>query len=168
MHVQAWQRAYRGIVPDAYLDALNAEERIERWRGELSGPLRSRGSVLVAVSDHDDADVLGFVSTGPTRDEDIEAAGHHEVYAIYVATTWWGRRIGTSLMGSAVASVPRPGQALVLWVLAGNERGRRFYERFGFRADGATKTVDIGGRALDELRYRLATTPTLLQGPADR
>ncbi|HET7738600.1 MAG TPA: hypothetical protein VFK32_08510, partial [Tepidiformaceae bacterium] len=42
-----------------------------------------------------------------------------------------------------------------LWVLDGNTRARRFYEKSGWRSDGATQTVDEGPAAgLMELRLR--------------
>ena len=43
----------------------------------------------------------------------------------------------------------------VLWVLRGNLRARRFYERGGFVLDGAAKLKSKGqGITLDEVRYR--------------
>jgi len=40
----------------------------------------------------------------------------------------------------------------LLWVLEANTRGRSFYERHGFLADGATKVLDFDA-AVTELRY---------------
>jgi hypothetical protein len=42
----------------------------------------------------------------------------------------------------------------VLWVLAANRRARRFYEREGWRPDGAELTDDTRGFPITELRYR--------------
>ncbi len=165
VHVQSWQAAYRGLVPDSFLDALRWEERLQRWEGLLADSSPARGSTLVAVTGQDN--VVGFVSTGPARDEDIAGRGFVEVYAIYVSPGAWGRGEGTSLIRAAQAAVPRRAPGLVLWVLTGNERGRRFYERIGFRPDDATKVVDIGGRQLDELRYVLPSDPGGLQAPSD-
>ena len=41
----------------------------------------------------------------------------------------------------------------VLWVLDGNRRARRFYEREGWAFDGATKVDDRFGPGVRELRY---------------
>jgi RimJ/RimL family protein N-acetyltransferase len=41
----------------------------------------------------------------------------------------------------------------LLWVFAGNERARRFYEAAGWRADGVVAREETGGVLLDELRY---------------
>jgi hypothetical protein len=41
-----------------------------------------------------------------------------------------------------------------LWVLQDNARARRFYSQAGWTADGATKTDDLDGFSLLEVRYR--------------
>lgn len=47
--------------------------------------------------------------------------------------------VGHALCEAALGSAPA-----YLWVLDGNERAIRFYERQGFRFDGATKPDDVG------------------------
>ena len=42
----------------------------------------------------------------------------------------------------------------LLWVLARNERARRFYEIGGWRPDGARRMEIFGDSALEEVRYR--------------
>jgi hypothetical protein len=44
-------------------------------------------------------------------------------------------------------------RSATLWVFAGNEQGRRFYEAMGYRADGATKILTPGA-PLEAVRYR--------------
>ena len=39
IHVSAWQAAYRGIVPDAFLDALSVDQREARWSDWFGGLL---------------------------------------------------------------------------------------------------------------------------------
>jgi len=43
----------------------------------------------------------------------------------------------------------------VVWVLAANRPGRQFYEKLGFRPDGAVKYFEHGELRLPEVRYRL-------------
>jgi RimJ/RimL family protein N-acetyltransferase len=43
---------------------------------------------------------------------------------------------------------------VVLWVLATNERARRFYEKAGWHADGAEAPHDVGGTTHTVVRYR--------------
>ena len=35
IQVRAWQAAYRGVMPDAYLDELNADDRAAYWRRQV-------------------------------------------------------------------------------------------------------------------------------------
>lgn len=35
VHVSAWQKAYRGIVPTAHLEQLSISDREARWAGIL-------------------------------------------------------------------------------------------------------------------------------------
>jgi len=42
----------------------------------------------------------------------------------------------------------------MLWVVEANPRARRFYERSGWRPDGARKPFEHGGYAPAAIRYR--------------
>jgi hypothetical protein len=42
----------------------------------------------------------------------------------------------------------------VLWVLAGNRRGRMFYEACGWKPDGADRAESLTPYSLPEVRYR--------------
>ena len=76
-----------------------------------------------------------------------------EVYALYVTPAWWSTGAGRSLMGAALAALEADGyQRAVLWVLAANNRARRFYERAGFTTDGESNILAGLGGVL-EVRY---------------
>lgn len=153
VHVASWRAAYRGLVPDAHLDALDVDRRRERWESELCGSSQSVFATLVAVDDR--SSIVGFARSGPTRDDDLAATGCHEVTAIYTSPGVWGTGVGTSLLAAVTDSLPSGVPCVALWVLAENARGRRLYERAGFTADGSSKAEDIGGAMLEEVRYRL-------------
>jgi ribosomal protein S18 acetylase RimI-like enzyme len=42
---------------------------------------------------------------------------------------------------------------MFLWVLRDNTRARRFYERYGFHADGVEEPFHVAGAAVPEVRY---------------
>ena len=48
-------------------------------------------------------------------------------------------------------------QIATLWVFAGNEQARRFYEAMGYTADGGRKELDFGV-PLEVVRYRKILT----------
>ena len=62
---------------------------------------------------------------------------------------------GKALMDSALDVLRQAGfSEATLWVLATNERARRFYEVGGRAPDGAAKQDDSRGFPITELRYR--------------
>jgi len=152
MHVRAWQAAYRGIIPDPFLDGLDAGSRASRYSFDRSGPGDPATWITV-----DGDDVVGMVCVSPSRDEDLPELG--EVRALYVAPDRWRSGAGSALMAKAERLLTDAGfTEAFLWVLEDNARGRRFYEAAGWYADGRTKTAGIGGRELVEVRYRKTLT----------
>jgi GNAT superfamily N-acetyltransferase len=147
VHVGTWQAAYRGLVPDEYLDALDVDDRIAAYGrfGTLNDPQRP-----MWVADVDGA-IVGFVMVGPSDDED----GVGELLAIYVEADHWGSVVGVELMTRAIDWLSSRFAHATLWVLEGNERARRFYERGGWFFDGTRKEDDRGSFVLREVRYRI-------------
>jgi len=56
----------------------------------------------------------------------------------------------TPAVDSVETALARP----LLWVLARNERAKRFYQADGWALDGARRTEDLGGVTVDEVRYQ--------------
>jgi hypothetical protein len=114
------------------------------------GDVRPEGpTTVVAVVD---AAICGFVTTGPSRDEDAADTG--EVYALYVDPQYWGRGIGRSLIAEARTQLSGQGLAkAVLWVLAGNERAQRFYRADGWWSDGRRRQEYVWGMLADEVGF---------------
>ena len=163
VHVASWQWAYRGIVPDAVLDALSWQERRDQWQERLGGDLDPQmrtwvavGSGTAAPDDRSESaagseHVVGFASFGPSRDDDTTATTA-ELYAIYVAPHQARRGAGRALLRTGVKALPAEFERLDVWVLADNVPARRFYARHGLAPDGMEKTLDIGGAQLVEVR----------------
>jgi GNAT superfamily N-acetyltransferase len=151
-HVRSWQSAYRGKMPQDYLDGLDPAPRAERWRRVMAETEPSRGGVLAAVAD---GAITGFASFGPSRDHDTDPRRTGEVFAIYVDPDAWGTGTGRQLMAGAAAELARLGYTdAILWVLDTNDRARRFYALAGWTEDGASKTDASRGFAITEVRYR--------------
>lgn len=150
VHVGAWLAAYRGLMPDAFLDEINLDDWQARWAERLGGP--ELPPVRVAVRD---GTMVGFclVAT-PSRDEDADD-DFAEVVALNVRPDAWRSGVGTALMRDALDRFRSDGwRSVSLWVADGNERAVRFYERLGFEFDGATTTHEASGAR--ELRMRMS------------
>lgn len=151
VHVRTWQAAYRGIVPQAYLDEMSVERREALWRESIVQGLRE-----VVVAEVDSA-IVGWVAFGRCRDADApDAVG--EVEAIYVLPSFWSKGVGRELWLSAFRRLTERGfGSVTLWTLEANERARRFYRAAGFSESvGSRKMVRIGGVELPEVRYERA------------
>ena len=148
VHVASWQTAYRGIVPDPYLDTLSIEERAARYTFELHGQ-QNPNTWIATVSNS----AIGFVTFSRSRDLDLASMG--ETQALYIAPATWRRGIGTMLLDLAEKEMAGWGlKSAALWVFASNHRARSFYESRGWTADGTLNYLEIQGRSLPEVRYQ--------------
>jgi len=150
IHVVGWQHAYRGQLPDEFLDGLSLARREAMWADFLSA---SNNSIEVLSLAEQSVD--GFVHYGSSRDEDAHPQGDGEVYALYLHPHAIGYGNGRALMQRAEESLTAAGlREVTVWVLETNVKARTFYEKMGFKADGTAKKVEIGQSAYLELRYR--------------
>ena len=155
VHVRSWQAAYRGLIDDAYLDSLRPEDRAARYDFTHADP--ARPFTIVSV---DSGQTVGFATIMPSRDEDLLQAG--ELAALYLDPEFWDRGIGVALIQAARAElVSRGFKEALLWILAGNARSARFYQKDGWVADGKERTQEIWNLILPEHRYRRSLTQGL-------
>jgi len=157
--IAAWRAAYRGVLPDAFLDGLDAAAEESAWRAYLEAiPAEDRVWVVV-----DDGTVVGYARTGPSGDSDLPAKTG-EVHGLYVSPSRLGTGRGRELFKHAVNDLAARGYApVVVWHFTGNDQAARFYERAAFRLDGAARPSDFG---VEEVRRRGG--PAVLRPPLIR
>lgn len=132
VHVASWRWAYAGLLPDAVLDALSVEERVDGW-----APILEQVPEGVRVAVDEIGRVAGISSVGPTRDDDA-LPGTGELFAIYLRPEAAGTGVGSALLAAAEDDLRAAGfRRGTLWVLETNTRARSFYERHGWAWDGA-------------------------------
>ena len=160
VHVRAWQVAYRGLVPDAILDAMSVPAREARWDAILRRDNASRYTFVAARGPL----VIGFCSIiAPSRDADA-GARTAEVAAVYVEPDRWRTGTGSALLRAALQALRDDGwHDVTLWVFADNVGARTFYERFGFAPDGREELDTRTGQQM----IRLLSGAAALAGPAD-
>ena len=148
VHVETWQAAYRGQIPDDYLNSLDIEQRTARWQRRITEELEER---FVFVAEDESGMVVGFATSGPERGSIVEYDA--ETYALYVLPAYQGYGIGRALLRAAAAELQVRGYvALLIWGLTSNMPARRFYEALGGQVVGH-KPIEIGGVLLDEVGY---------------
>lgn len=150
IHVAAWRRGCRGILPAELLLGVSVERRSRDWTQWLASP----GSCTF-VAEHEGRPV-GFASIGSLRANGRPVRSLLELRRLYVDPGHWRAGIGRRLHERVLSEARARGfTQLVLWVLTQNRRARAFYAALGFEPDRARR-VTIGGHPVDEARYCLA------------
>jgi len=148
VHIAAWRAAYRGLVPESFLAALDRDRKTARFREFLK---IGAGDTYIIESDNEP---VGHLTIGPCRDADLDERVVGEIWGIYLAPGHWRRGIGTQVCRRAERILRARGFGpIVLWVFEGNASARRFYEAMGYAPDGATRTIEVGA-SLPAVRYR--------------
>ena len=146
IHTKSWQFAYKGIVPQDFLDAIDTNKREEKWaKGFIDNPSLIR---LVAKDDNDS--ILGFVCGLKCRDNNPQIDS--ELWAIYVNPDKTQYGIGKSLFKSFTDELKNQGfSTMNVWVLEDNKIARSFYEKMGGKLSDHAKEIEIDGKKLIEL-----------------
>jgi ribosomal protein S18 acetylase RimI-like enzyme len=149
VHVDAWKAAYRGIIPDGFLDSLSIEQRSDAWRQILS-----EGSENVLVAQAADS-IVGWISAAASRDPDA-GPSTGEIWAVYVAPAHWRSGTGRLLCQRVERRLVEQGlNEVTLWVLKDNRLAQQFYRSTGFIADPqCEKRIVRAGTELQEIRMR--------------
>ena len=150
--VASWRAAYADLMPAAYLAALSEHDRAETWRADLEKH-GERGRKRTWLAE-DGGSVLGFSLAGLQTGA---PAGLGLLYFLYFRPEAWGEGLAAPFMERVIDDLRDQGVTMAqLWVLAENQRARRFYERLGWRPDGERSSEDYGGVSLEALRYVVA------------
>ena len=138
----SWKHAYKGIIPQAYLDSIPEG----RWCKAIDNP---DWHTLVML---DDGKMIGTSSYCASRFDNMK--GYGEIISIYLLPEYCGKGFGKQLLQEAMSGLKQMGyQDIFLWVLEENLSARRFYEKFGFAESGAYLEDNIGGKQLREMQY---------------
>jgi GNAT superfamily N-acetyltransferase len=147
--VAGWRTGYRDIVSPERL----ADLPVERWRHEVGVGLRRPVADAFTYVAEVDGGFAGYCYVAaPSREADLgpDAA---ELVAMYVDPDHWRQGAGNALMEAAVQRLTGlPYEEAVLWTFKKNDRAIAFYERTGWRADGAEKIHPRTGEPAVRLR----------------
>ena len=137
IHVRAWQEGYRGLIPAGFLEQMRPEDRAPRYTfGRPTGP-----QTTVALRD---GSIVGFATV-------IDS----ELAALHVDPSAWRSGIGTALIAHARSAIAATGASEAhLWLLAGNSRAQRFYERDGWHVTDVQRQDTVWNVTVDEVQLR--------------
>ena len=144
VHQNAWRFAYAGIIPGVALERRIAA-RGPKWWQRIH---RLGGRALVIEFD---GRLTGYAMLGRCRSGDFGAAG--EIYELYLEPTYHGAGLGRRLFGEARRLLrARSLRGLMVWSLADNDCGCRFYRALGGK-DTARSVVRMCGVPLDQIAF---------------
>jgi GNAT superfamily N-acetyltransferase len=134
VHVAAWDRAYRGLIPDSVIDARTVEVRVEQWTPRL----RESDRVAYVACDAGDR-IQGFATAVP-----IGSSDGFESYlqTLYVAPDAWQRGIGRKLLAAIAGKLREIGAKNMALRTLRHGAARAFYERLGARLVPAGLSYD--------------------------
>ena len=148
IHMASWRDAYRGVIPDAVIDARTVEGAVAMWFANLAQfPLN------LTVAQMADRQIAGFSCAGPVTDQERSGPYEFEVYALHVRPDLRRNGVGAALLHQAMTRARDLGtRSLIVWTLENLHLSRRFYER-----EGGTLVKrgewQIGGVTLPDLAY---------------
>jgi len=148
VHIRSWRAAYKGLLPDDYLNGLRPEDRAQRYT--FGSPDQRQPFTIVST---EKALISGFATIAPARDADLPDYG--ELCALYVDPEHWSRGIGAALVTAARDLLYDRGfRNAALWVMVNNTRAERFYRIDQWKPDGHRRTDTVWDVVVNEIRYR--------------
>lgn len=143
IHVETWQNAYSGILPNKLLDSQTIENRSNKWRLWLDD--NSKFYIVGLVDDV----VMGFCSFYTDNN------GVGEIEMLYVHPDAQGKKLGKNLMDYSLSYFKKAScSKAVLWVLRDNHKAQDFYKHYGWNKTDYFKTKEKNGVILNEVCYK--------------
>ncbi|RVU54531.1 GNAT family N-acetyltransferase [Anaerosphaera multitolerans] len=146
IHALSWKFAYRGIIPQTYLDELKEDFWVTPFEIWLNNNILT---VLVMI---EESSIIGCTAYGKSRDKSLSDWG--EIISIYLLPEYYNKGYGSKLLESAVQDLKQSGfKNIYLWVLKENLRARYFYEKNNWKCNKNEYICEIGGKQLIEISY---------------
>ncbi len=135
LHTLVREKTYKSIIK-----GYRSHSTTPFWRMRFPAEAATN-RLLIASGER--GETIGFVYVGQGT-----------LFAIHVHPDWHGRGVGRALLRAGRNTLVELGfRRAALWVIAGNERACRFYERDGWRRSGRTRDDDVGGILWSQLEY---------------
>lgn len=143
VHYTSWLETYPGLMHKEYLEKISLYSCIRIAK-------KYPKNTLVAESD---GKIVGFACYMEDARDHASIKQASEIAAIYVLKEYQKKKIGYALMMEALKKVSKDN--VILFVLDGNDKAIKFYERLGFKLTGHKEIVQVPGGELVELEMVL-------------
>ena len=145
IQISSWKNAFKDILSESELNKYTDSDKCVQI---LKNVYNSNIGYLYI------ADISGKPCAELFWRKGTEIEQSAEIVALHSVPESWGHGVGRAIMDKAINDVYNDGFKIVyLWVFEENKRARRFYEKYGFVADGKSH-ISIYENAI-EVRYVL-------------
>jgi len=160
VHVETWKSAYKGVVPDKFIQRFEIMTQDKRWQKQLKNMIEEN---IFFIAAKNEKEIVGFAIGGLERNKNPKYKG--ELMGIYILKEYQRQGIGKALTKKIVEKlIEMKINTMLLWVLENNPY-RAFYETLEGRIvdkkeDENLKlpVVAYGYDDLKDLRTRIKTT----------
>lgn len=129
---ETFTETFGHLYQPADLAAFLTNHGEEEWRRELADP-----DFAVLIAENDDGEAIGYAKVGPPHLPFEPRGTAVELRQFYLLEPWQGRGLADQMMQWVIDEAERRGgDDLYLSVFIDNHRARKFYERWGFVAEG--------------------------------
>ncbi|GHA52547.1 GNAT family N-acetyltransferase [Photobacterium aphoticum] len=129
IHVKSWAYAYKGLMPDSFIESYTLEKRQTLWSNIIG---RNLADVLVVDGE---AGLAGFLCFGQPKT--LKGTDVYELSSIYIDPANVRQGIGQALYNECERMLRTlKAQRVTLWALDSNERALHFYTQQGFIPTG--------------------------------
>lgn len=147
LHARSWQRTYRGMMPEEFLQNEVVAERLAEWHARMREDRVDRLVYLAVDGDR----LAGFICAFGGEDSRWGSL----IDNLHVDADYQGSGLGAELMAGAGRWLRQhhPDAGVYLWVFEANLAARGFYERLGGCNRETLVQTDPGGGSAPCCRY---------------
>ncbi|MFA0057953.1 GNAT family N-acetyltransferase [Vibrio echinoideorum] len=139
IHVQSWKSAFKGLMPERYINSYTFEDRKTEWLSILNS-----GSESVIIVEENNK-LVGFLSYS----ENV-----HFLYLskLYLCPSIYGKGVGCILMKELESNAQLASIDLIrLYVLDSNQSAIKFYSKQGFEFGDGFESEEFEGETIIDL-----------------
>ena len=146
IYALSWKSAYKGIVPQKYLDELKCNFWVSSFQNWINN------NILTAQIIYENELPVGCIAYGKARD--VKFANWGEIVSIYLLPDHFRKGYGQKLLQTALIDMRIKGyENCYLWVLKENSNARKFYEMNGFICSNDECICEIMQEQLVDVQY---------------
>lgn len=147
ININAWKKAYKGIIDKDILDNLDKNKKIEKWKNHYHIE-----NIIVA---EENGKIMGYCRYSDEVASKPIAGADSEVMALYVDCEYQRMGIGKALIKEVIEKLKMLNKkSMIIWCLKKNRNARKFYEKIGGKQIQETKYFEIEGRKYEEVGYK--------------